>query len=532
MTDLFEKVQTIMEDSMKVNNIPGAAVAVIKDCEVIFAKGFGRTAVEEWGSPIRTDTLFRIASVSKLFTGTLVMMLVEKGLIDLDQPVQAYVPWFTAADQEWSNEITIRMLLSHTSGLPTGGDLSSEHTLDEYMREVVPTLPVLFHPGTAYSYGNHALNIAGFVAEQVTNKPFASLMQELLFEPLKMTQTTYDPLKAMTYPLAMPHHKNDRAELEVLHQFYNDMESYPSYYAFSSIKDLCQFALMHLQEGVYEGQQIISASSLQEMRTQQTRWFKLTDAGCGISFFQESKGGIKRFWHYGQYGSQYSSQFILVPEKGIAVIALANGENIFQAGYKIVDALLDQSSQDDIDSAPSEGLPDLSAYEGTFLHSYKGLITILKDDGNWFLKHNDQTYDLLRHSIDTYYTRDHNGAVTFTVGFPACSAEQPSKCIMINGKASPEFKQIYTANTADWINYEGTFSNGRDTYKVSIQGNSLIIKDQQTSQELETEAIASNLFMTDYGLVSFTEINRTIDLVFDNAWRFPKLGIQAPVIQQ
>jgi CubicO group peptidase (beta-lactamase class C family) len=82
-----------------------------------------------------------------------------------------------------------------------------ESGLYDYMREVVPTLPVLFAPGSAYSYGNHALNIAGFVAETVTGVKFADLMQEMLFDPLEMTQTTYHPLRAMTHPLALPHNR-------------------------------------------------------------------------------------------------------------------------------------------------------------------------------------------------------------------------------------------------------------------------------------------------------------------------------------
>jgi CubicO group peptidase (beta-lactamase class C family) len=165
VTKLLAELDHIIQKSMKDNNIPGAAFAVIQDNEVILSKGYGRTNIEEWGTPVGRDTLFRIASLSKLFTGTLMMMLAEKELIDLDKPVQFYVPWFTVADQELSKIIIIRMLLSHTAGLPTGGNLGGSHDepgLYHYMKEVVPTLPILFYPGTAYSCGNHALNIAGF----------------------------------------------------------------------------------------------------------------------------------------------------------------------------------------------------------------------------------------------------------------------------------------------------------------------------------------------------------------------------------
>jgi CubicO group peptidase (beta-lactamase class C family) len=109
-------------------------------------------------------------------------------------------------------------------------------------------------------------------------------MQEMLFDPLEMTQTTYSPLKAMTFPLALPHSKNGDGSFTISHQFYDNTANYPSWYAFSSIKDLCKFVMMHLQEGNYKGRQIIQTSSIREMRNQQCKWYTVTDAGCGITF--------------------------------------------------------------------------------------------------------------------------------------------------------------------------------------------------------------------------------------------------------
>lgn len=514
---LLENISGIIHKSMKENNIPGAAVAVIKDNEILLSQGFGQTTVAEWGTPIRSNTLFRIASVSKLFTGTMMMRLVEKGLIDLDKPVQYYVPWFTTADPELSKIITIRMLLSHSSGLPTGGDVSfhySETGLYDYMKLTVPTLPLLFHPGTAYSYGNHALNIAGFVAEQVTNKKFSDLMEEMLFHPLEMMQTTYNPLKAMTQPLALPHDRDSKGKLSISQQFFDNVACYPSYYAFSSIEDLCKFALLHLQEGVYQNKQIISASSIDEMRKQQIKWYTPNDGGCGINFFQEVKDGIQRFWHYGQYSYQYSSQFILVPQKGIAVIALANGENIFQAGYEIVDELLKHEKNNTLEPVKFLDEPDWQFFKGTYLHSYYGLIEIT---GNRLIKINNAEFELIPHSRDTFLAKDEQGNTIYTVGLPKDSV----KCIVINTKGCSEFKEVYTPNPNEWLNWEGKYSDGRDTYEVSIQGNSLLIKE--LDHEILASPISKNKFLSkEAGLISFIEVNGVLTLEFDFAWRYPK----------
>jgi CubicO group peptidase (beta-lactamase class C family) len=533
MTLLLENINRIIQKSMEENHIPGAAVAVIKDNEILLSQGYGNSTVEEWGIPIRPNTLFRIASVSKLFTGTVIMRLVEKGFIDLDKPIHEYIPWFTTATPELSNMITTRMLLSHSSGLPTGGALSPhyrESGLLHYMKEVVPTLPVLFYPGTAYSYGNHGLNIAGFVAEQVTGQPFEELMQELLFDPLEMTQTTYNPLKAMTYPLALPHDKDEKGNLAVSHQFYDDSASYPSYYSFSSIEDLSKFAMMHLQEGVFNNQAILDSSSIHEMRNQHSKWFTPTDAGCGITFFQENKNGIERYWHYGQYSHQYSSQFILIPEKGMAVIALANGENIFQAGYEIVDELLkDEPQQKGIPvSLTSLAEPDWPTFEGCYLHSYYGLFHVYVDSGKPSIKHNDQVYELTRYHTDTYAANDELGNTIFTLGFPSIKAEQTVKCIMVNSKACPEFKQEYIPNPSYWNIFEGSYSDGKDSFEVSIQVDSLIIK-VTGHNEIVGRAIAKNQFLTkEFGLIRFIEIDHVINLEFDFAWRYPKQG--SPVL--
>ncbi|MEH7883373.1 serine hydrolase domain-containing protein [Bacillus sp. JJ1609] len=533
MTIKLENLHQIIDASMKRNNIPGAAVAVIMDHEIILSKGYGRTTAEDWGVPIRPDTLFRIASVSKLFTGTVIMMLVEKGLIDLDETVQYYVPWFTAADPELSKLITIRMLLSHSSGLPTGDDTRSQY--DEaglllYMKEVVPTLPILFHPGTAYSYGNHALNIAGFIAEQVTGKSFAAIMQKMLFAPLEMTQTTYDPLKAMTYPLALPHEKNTNENLAISHQFYDAVASYPSYYAFSSINELSKFAMMHLENGVYNNKQLLTAASVKEMRTEQSKWYNLTDGGCGITFFKETKDGVDRYWHYGQYSYQYSSQFILVPDKGLAVIALANGENIFQAGYEIVDELLkgaDNETVDTIEEFQGEE-PDWAYFEDTYLHSYYGLIEIGSDSAKKFLVHNDQKFELKQVNTDTFIAIDDKRKTVFTIGFPAPTSGQTIKCIVVDSKACPEFTRVYTPDPNDWNNWEGIYSNGQESYEVSIQEDFLIIKDLQTNMDLIGRAIDKNQFLTkEYGLVSFIDIDGNINLEFDFAWRYPQQSSHA-----
>ncbi|WP_114571967.1 serine hydrolase domain-containing protein [Exiguobacterium flavidum] len=512
MSYSIERLHRIVEQTMQENQIPGAAVLVMKDGEMLVSQGYGKTASDDTGAPVTPETLFRIASVSKLLTGTVLMRLAEAGLLDLDFPITHYIPWFKTSDETATPLITTRMLLSHTSGMPTGDCHPDDRTLEDYIRNTVPTLPVLFRPGTAYSYGNHGLNIAGFVAETVTGKPFAELMQEWLLDPLGMTQTTYDPVRAKQQPLAFPHSRKD-GQIVPSDTFSDYAANHPSYYAFSSLQDLEKFARLHLELGA----PLMDAASINEMRKEQIPWYTATEAGCGITFFRETKQGVERFWHYGQYSYQYSSQFILVPEKGIAVIALANGENIFNAGYALVDELLGEETTSDTHSLQSE---DLSAYTGTFLHSYHGLLELRQTEDGTRLTHGGISYVLERTGTNIYRAVDSDGNVRFSVGFP-----EDTSCIIVDTKACPAFTEV-PSEAADWRDWTGRYSDGEDTYEVSIEDDRLLIRDVNADQTLVGRPITPSQFLTrEYGLVNFLSVRGETTIEFDYAWRFPKVSL-------
>ena len=174
-------------ESMAASGVPGAAIGVIHEGELIYADGFGRTSAEEGGIPVSAKTLFRIGSTTKPMTGTVVLSLVEPGLLDLDQPVADYLPWFQLADQSATDAVNLRHLLSHTSGLPTAADLHSSRDpggLEDYVRHSVPNLSLVARPGKIFCYSNPGVSIAGLVAEVVTGKRYADLVQEIVFDPL------------------------------------------------------------------------------------------------------------------------------------------------------------------------------------------------------------------------------------------------------------------------------------------------------------------------------------------------------------
>ena len=178
------KVDEVVRYEMEKRQTPGVAVAVVKDGRVVMAKGYGLANVE-LQVPVKTETVFQIASVTKQFTAAAIMMLVESGKLTLDDKVGKYI---TNAPASWSG-ITIRHLLTHTSGLtdyPDGFDYRRDYTEDELIK-AIESVPLAFQPGEKWEYSNAGYVTLGVIIRKVTGKFWGDFLQENIFKPLGMT---------------------------------------------------------------------------------------------------------------------------------------------------------------------------------------------------------------------------------------------------------------------------------------------------------------------------------------------------------
>ena len=253
---------------MKQANVPAVALAVVNKEEILYARGFGLTSVGEGGAPVSPRTLFRIGSVTKPLVGTAVMRLVENGQLDLDQPLNAYIKWLRFSEPQAEEQITLRMLLSHTSGLPADSHsgYGEPDALERYVRERLPHYFFVAPPGRLYSYADAGFSLIGYIAQVVTGKRFSDLMQELVFSPLEMHLTTFDPQVVLTYSFALPHILRDN-HLHVLHKVSSGQAIAPAGGVYSTVVDLAHFAMMHLQHGRFHNKQLLSPSSISKMQT-------------------------------------------------------------------------------------------------------------------------------------------------------------------------------------------------------------------------------------------------------------------------
>lgn len=190
---LSDGADNLVQDRMYHELIPGLALAVVKDGKILKAKGYGFADVDS-KVPVTTNTIFRIGSISKQFVATAIMMLVEEGKISLDDPVSKYLD---GTPGQWKR-ITIRHLLTHTSGIP---DFNNENIpvdegpgdFDQRVLKALSRRWLHFAPGDEWRYSNSNYHLLGMIIHKITGKPYADFLRERIFEPLGMTRTTVSP---------------------------------------------------------------------------------------------------------------------------------------------------------------------------------------------------------------------------------------------------------------------------------------------------------------------------------------------------
>jgi CubicO group peptidase (beta-lactamase class C family)/predicted dienelactone hydrolase len=333
--DTVAKIEAMVEKVMAEGQIPGAAVGIVQDGELVYAKGFG---VQELGqdTPMTPDTIFQMSSAAKTPTGLAVMQLVEAGKIDLDAPVTTYLPDFTLADADLSG-VTIRRLLSHTAGMPDPIDWLAEYQ-DENLRNDEAALHDYVHslgdqaltsqPGTEWAYSNTGFDTLGDVIAQVSGQTFEDYLQANVLGPLGMENSSYLLSDLDPALLAMPHLPDESGAVNTIDFFPYSRAHAPSGMLFASVNDLARFARANLNQGELDGVRILPASAYDEMWAPQadSPWAEMfgpSVASYGLGWWVGDFYGHRIIGNYGaEFGFQ--SHLALFPDDGMAVIALVN----------------------------------------------------------------------------------------------------------------------------------------------------------------------------------------------------------------
>jgi CubicO group peptidase (beta-lactamase class C family) len=302
-------------------NIAGAVVLVVKNGAVFFAKGYGYSDVDK-KTPVTADaTLFRPGSISKLFTWTAVMQLVEAGKLDLDQDINEYLDF--KIPPKFGKPITLRNLMTHTPGFEEQiKDLIKEEgapmaTLKQHLQQHIPER--IFPPGTTPAYSNYGASLAGYIVERVSGRPFNDYVAENIFKPLGMTRSTFvQPLPPELKPLMSQGYNLGSGKAKP----FEIIEEAPAGALAATAADLARFMITHLQDGKFENAQILRPETAQQMHTRQFGLVPQLNGMC-LGFYEESRNGHRIIGHGGDT-VYFHSDMHLIPDASLGFFVSYN----------------------------------------------------------------------------------------------------------------------------------------------------------------------------------------------------------------
>ncbi len=304
-------------------DIPGIAIAVVQGGEVIYCNAYGVASAEN-NEPLTTATLFDLASLTKSFTALAVLLLEESGLIDIDEPLQKYLPAFQIADSRGA-DITVRHLLNQTSGIP--GIFSEILIFNDSYEEMLSSLGNLRlsnEPGTLFEYADLNYCLLGALIENVSGMTYEEYMDYAVFTPLGMNHTTVDPEKAEILGKADGHQPMYG---KVVARNIPAMKSARAAgWVMSCAEDMGKWLLLNLNKGVLDGEQVIPAEDIEEIHSISILYEDNNEQmAYGMGWSISYTGDILYHFHCGDTPN-FTGDMLLLPDYDTGIAVLVNGQ--------------------------------------------------------------------------------------------------------------------------------------------------------------------------------------------------------------
>ena len=404
MTDVAALRELIEAERVRFD-VPGCAVAVVVDGEVVLAEGFG-VRDRETAQPVTAQTLFPIASDTKCFTAAALCQLADQGLVDLDAPVRSYIPWFEMADAHATALVSARDLLGHRTGLPRHDFVwygeGLKLTLEDIARSL-KHLPLSRQLRQTWQYNNNCYSTAGYLTEVITGQEWSEVIRTRILEPLRMTSTRFSSEPWAEGDFATPYNLvKDELQAQLLPAFDKLL---PPGGIVSNVADLATWALARLGRSETE---VLSESARQQLHTPvmiggtvSSQYPERQPLGYALGCQVESYRGTQVIRHGGNLVG-YSSDVCVVPSLGAAVVTLSNmhGTPLRDAiALMVVDRLLGlepvpwgeryheqllaaregKAAVDEHRAATTQGRPpsrDLEEFAGTYEHPAYGTFSL------------------------------------------------------------------------------------------------------------------------------------------------------------
>ena len=324
----YDAIDAYVEQQMHRLHVPGISLAIVEGDKIVHLRGFGRA--RPGGEAPTPQTPFFIGSLTKSFTALAVMQLVEAGKIDLDDPVQRYLPWFRVADPQASAKMTVRHLLNQTSGLPGSSgeivlaDFDDSPGATERQARALSTLVLARPVGSAWEYCNSNYGLLGLIIEAASGESYADYIQNHIFTPLAMSHSTASPAMAKQNGVAVGHQYRFMVPFAVPSMPFPH-GALPGGGLISSSEDLARYMIALLNGGRWGDVHILSGAGIDELHrgVGDVRAMGMTLGQYGMGWFVGKIGGTKLVFHGGTL-PDFASHMALLPEQKKGVVLLFN----------------------------------------------------------------------------------------------------------------------------------------------------------------------------------------------------------------
>lgn len=358
---LTRTIDSAANASLKKYNLPGAVICIIKDGKVVLNKGYGYSNIETKKPVNPKNTLFRLASVSKIFTGIAAMQMVEQKKLDLNKDINTYLKNFRFKYLT-DRPVYLRDLLTHTAGFDDRYIGKSAHSeaesipLDKFIPKFKPEF--LYPSGEIYTYSNYGIALAAYLVQLAANTQFDKYTANNIFQPLDMQNTFYRLPKGRENDLVIGYWDDNGKPRPFAFDFLND---YPAGQLLSTSEDVSKFILAFLNKGEWKGNRILSEESVKAMESIQFTHNKALQAACGYIFTIDTLNNQKIIMHDGGYVGT-STRLLMLPDKNTGFFIACNELNS-GFNYDITDIILNSLFPVKKDTVKKYPLTQLPPYE-------------------------------------------------------------------------------------------------------------------------------------------------------------------------
>jgi CubicO group peptidase (beta-lactamase class C family) len=479
MQQRLDKLTKQLDEKRREFHVPGMALAIVKDNKLIFSKGFGVSDLAK-ETPVTNQTLFGLGSTTKAFTASLIGMLVDEGKIQWDDPVTKYLPYLQFKMDNKDDQITIRDMMSHQTGFTRFNLLYANGKVN---RNEVLHAAIKAEPWAgfreSFHYTNLMVSAAGVAAAQSVDSSWEDLLEKRILKPLGMHNTTaifnsaqQNPLMARGYMWLQEQGKHKKL---IMHDITNIA---PSAAINSNAEDMAKWLLLQLNDGKYNGKQLLSAEQIQESRKPQ---IKISgDAAYGLGWMLREYKGQKLVAHDGSVEG-YSAIVALLPESNMGLVLLTNVTQTGLLGITmnmVWEALLNEQQTITAENTDNTSYAEyIGEYLANFATFKDSIFKFHLQDGrpyvdvpgqmNYELKppnKGGKMYFAITDTTSISFDRNENGKISsMRMQQGGMNFEIPKKGVAIKAEINPEELQKYLGK------YKSDLFKGDLTVKIQNQ---------------------------------------------------------------